>query len=702
MRRAAWLLALALGAPAGAQDKPASAPDAEGIEFFEKKIRPVLVDACYSCHSPQAKSLKGGLRLDTRDTVLKGGDSGPSIVPGDPDKSLLIKAIRGADENLAMPPKKRLPKEVVADFEAWVRRGAPDPRHGDPVAAADAAKVKGHWAFRPPVEPTIPAVKNAGWVRSPVDAFVLARLEAAGFKPQPEADRRTLIRRVTFDLTGLPPTPEEVDAFVSDKDPQAYEKLVDRLLASPAYGERWARHWLDVARYSDTKGYVFQEERRYPFAYTYRDWVVRAFNEDMPYDRFVTMQIAADRVVTGEDKRDLAAMGFLTVGRRFLNNQPDIIDDRIDVVTRGFMALTVGCARCHDHKYDPIPIKDYYSLYGVFASSEEPKDLPVISSGKKSPENLAYEKELERLKSEVDAFRAQRLAEKVKALRAAKAVADHLLAAREGASMKDEPLRELARKKDLTSYLLERWIARVKKDDAVFGLWTRYAGLPDGEFAEKAKGVKVDGPVADAFKAPPASLKEAAERYGKALAEAPEGSPLRQALHETTEVGLGDLDKLYNRKDRDEQRAREKKIEAHKASHPGAPEHAMVVTDRGSPVEPRVFIRGNPNNLGPQVPRRFLSVVAGENAAPFKDGSGRLELARAIVAKDNPLTARVFVNRVWGHHFGRPLVGTPSDFGLRSDLPTHPELLDWLAAGFRDGGQSLKQLHRLIVTSATY
>jgi hypothetical protein len=415
-------------------------------------------------------------------------------------------------------------------------------------------------------------VKKTDWVKTPIDAFVLAGLERKGLAPAPTADRRTLIRRVTLDLHGLPPTPEEVAAFEMDRSPDAYERLIDRLLASPRYGERWGRHWLDVARYADSKGYVFQEERRYPFAYTYRDYVIRAFNEDLPYDQFVLQQLAADQLPLGDDKRPLAALGFLTLGRRFLNNIHDIIDDRIDVTMRGLQGLTVGCARCHDHKFDPISQKDYYSLYGVFASSEEPKDLPLIAKPEQTAELVAFEKELAKRKAEVEKYREQH------------------------------------------------------KD-------------------EIAKG---------------------------------------------------------NRKFRDGLRALEAKVEEWQANSPIAPPRAMVLIDKPMPQTPHVFLRGNPNNPGPEVPRQFLEVVAGEKRQPFRQGSGRLELARAIVDRKNPLTARVLVNRVWLHHFGAGLVRTPSDFGLRGDPPTHPELLDWLAATFMDNGWSIKKLHRLILLSNTY
>src|SRR5579864_7089890 len=352
----------------------------DGAEFFEKNVRPLFAQRCWGCHAAGDHPM-GGLRLDSRESVLQGGSRGTAIVAGKPEESLLIRAVRQTSSTLRMPPGGKLTDPEIATLAQWVAMGAPWGSARVPQPEKTSQKF---WAFTPPKDSVVPAVKNSSWVKSPIDAFVLDALEAKGLTPAPPAGKRELIRRATFDLTGLPPKPEEVQAFLIDHEPDAFAHVVDLLLASPRYGERWGRHWLDVARYADTKGYVFQEERRYPFAFTYRDWVIRSLNEDLPYDQFLIQQIAADRLPLGEDKRPLAAMGFLTLGRRFLNRQPDIIDDRIDVLCRGTMGLTVACARCHDHKFDPIPTKDYYSLYGVFASSIEPKDPPLIGMGQKT------------------------------------------------------------------------------------------------------------------------------------------------------------------------------------------------------------------------------------------------------------------------------------------------------------------------------
>jgi hypothetical protein len=716
----AWALlvgsgGVTLGTPVP-QD-PAAA-DPEGIEFFEKKIRPVLAERCYECHSETAKRLKGGLRLDSKASMLKGGDTAPSIIAGDAEKSLLVKAIRQKDDDLKMPPKGKLTDEQISDFEAWIKRGAPDPRTGGASSKGiDIEKGRQHWAYRRPKEPPVPPVKNRAWVKSPIDAFVLAKLEERGLGPRAPADKRTLLRRATFDLTGLPPKPEEIEAFLADASPDAFAKAVDRLLASPRYGERWGRHWLDVARYSDTKGYVFREERRYPFSYTYRDWVVRALNEDLPYDQFLIQQIAADRLPLGDDKRPLAAMGFLTLGRRFINNVPDIIDDRLDVVCRGTMALAIGCARCHDHKFDPIPTKDYYSLYGVFASSNEPKELPLIDPPRKTPEMEDFQRQMAERRAEADKFREERYKELLPALRTPKMIAAALLAAHEARDLGDmEKIRSLAQKYEVTAFTIERWKAHLKKKDPVFALWAAYEALPEKEFASRAAAVKADGNplVAGAFATPPASLKEAAERYAALLAKFDKEAALEDAGEEAIRkvlrapdspvtVALADVEKLFNRAHRDKLNDITKKIDALSATHPGAPAHAMVMVDNATPTEPNVFVRGNPNNRGDKIPRQFVEILCPPGTrAPFKDGSGRLELARAIASKDNPLTARVLVNRVWGHHFGAAIVRTPSDFGTRCDPPTHPELLDWLALRFVEDGWSLKKLHQRILLSSAW
>jgi cytochrome c553 len=559
----------------------------EQLHTFESKVRPLLAEHCYSCHGPQKQN--NGLRLDSRAAILRGSDYGIVAEAGKPAESKLLKAIQHAEGVEAMPKKAdKLPPEAIAVLTDWVQQGLPWPEEAAPTAAVE--NWRQHWAFQPVVMPPVPVVKAADRVRQPLDAHVLAGLEKAGLTLSPEADRATLARRASLDLTGLPPTFDQVQAFVSDPAPDAWPRLVDGLLGSPNFGERWARRWMDIARYADTKGYVFQEERRYAYAYTYRDWLVSAFNNDLPYDRFLILQLAADRVTDWEKQpQDLAAMGFLTLGRRFLNSEPDIIDDRLDVVFRGTQGLTVSCARCHDHKFDPIPTADYYSLYGVFASSTEPNDKPLIGQPDNSPEYRAYQAELAKKEEAVAAFRRLHPPEPRKPL----------------------PYLDL-----LTPY------------------------------QEK----------------PP-----------------------------------------FNRRHRNQLRDLVKEVEKYKATNPAAPPRAMVMVDKPQPVEPVIFLRGNQGRHGPQVPRRFLKALTpGTERPAFSQGSGRLEMAQSIASPQNPLTARVWVNRVWTYLTGTPLVDTPSDFGVRTARPDHPELLDQLAAQFMAEGWSTKKLIRSILLSSTW
>ncbi|MDB5313701.1 MAG: Planctomycete cytochrome [Gemmataceae bacterium] len=695
--------------PAKTPGGPTPAGTPEQVEFFEKKVRPVLAEQCYSCHG--AKKQSAGLRLDTADGMKKGADNGPVVVPGDPARSRLVASVKRAGD-FPMPPKAALPADTVAALTEWVKMGAPFPEAAGTQAVADPRK---HWAFQPIKDPPLPQLRDPrGEVRNEIDRFVLAKLEEKGLAAAPRADKRTLIRRAHFDLLGLPPTADEVDAFEKDDSPQAFEKLVDKLLASPHYGERWGRYWLDVARYADTKGYVFQEDRNFPYAYTYRDYVIRSFNEDKPFDRFVVDQLAADKLPLGDDKRPLAAMGFLTLGRRFLNNTPDIIDDRIDVVSRGLMGLTVACARCHDHKFDPVPIKDYYSLYGVFASSVEPKEPPLIGGAPRTPEVEAFEKELAKREVNYTAEVAKRHGLAVAKLRSADSVAEYVRAVLDARGKPGDQIQGFVRDRDLTGFVFARWRAylteQLKQHSPVFSPLAQLRDIPETDFAAKAPaviaGLGADPAVLKALAdAKPKTFREAAAAVGKVIAGATKDQPALLAVlgpGGPTDIPVADAEKIFNRLDRDQLAAVRQKIDAFKASSPAAPPRAHVLNDTPSPVEPVVFLRGNPGNRGPAVPRQMPEVVAGAARKPFTDGSGRLELARSIVSPDNPLTARVFVNRVWIGHFGQGLVRTPSDFGVRSDPPTHPELLDWLAKRFMQDGWSVKQLHRRIMLSATY
>jgi Protein of unknown function (DUF1553)/Protein of unknown function (DUF1549)/Planctomycete cytochrome C len=694
----------------------AAEPNAAAIEHFETKVRPVLIEQCHGCHGP--KKSEAGMRLDSREAVLKGSEAGPVVVPGEPQKSKLIHAIHQTGA-LKMPPKGKLTAEAIEALTVWVKSGVPYPG-GAAVAKTDP---KTHWAYLPVRAEAPPAVNDKQGAPTAIDRFVQARLEAKGMSLAMTADARTLIRRVYFDLIGLPPSADEIERFVREyaaKPQAAYEALIDQLLASPHYGETQARHWLDLARYSDTKGYVFQEDRNYPYAYTYRDWVIRAFYDDMPYDRFIQLQLAADRL-NPTDKRDLAAMGFLTVGRRFLNNIHDIIDDRLDVTCRTFMGVTVGCARCHDHKYDPIPAKDYYSLYGVFASSVEPKDLPLIGEPERNADYLRFEQDLKKREDDLDALRRKLWAAHIDKLRKADTIAAYLVAARDIQGKSDRQIQTVVRERDLIPDALGRWRGLVFQDTnlaVVFGPLKALADLNDAEFEAKAPATlakalqaKVNSLVAKAFEgSKPATFKDAAAIYGKLIAahyRTPTKSEVAQAqiaeiLGPNGPAGIpyADADKIFNRDDRNKTNEARKKIDSFKAASPFAPPRAMVLAD-GPLQNPYVFLRGSPGNRGPNVPRQFLEVLSSERK-PFADGSGRLDLAKAIADPKNPLTARVLVNRIWITHFGHGLVRTPSDFGLRSEPPTHPELLDYLASQFIAKGWSIKQLHRAIVLSRTY
>ncbi len=702
-------------------------------QFFQQQVLPILENRCFECHSHQAPSAKGGLYLDSRSGWEQGGNAGSAIVPGDPDASLLIQAVRSVDEDFQMPPKgERLTAAQVAVLEKWVRLGAYDPRvRKGPEDETDARS--SHWAFQPVVTPELPEVARPDWVQTPVDAFILRRLEDQELAPSEPASRRTLIRRVYQDLIGLPPSVETVERFVEDRRPDAYRQLVDRLLASPAYGERWGRHWLDIARYADTKGYVFQEERRFPFSYTYRDYVIDAFNRDLPFDRFVQEQLAADHLELGDDPSPMAGMGFLTLGRRFLNNQTDIVDDRIDVVTRGLMGLTVACARCHDHKYDPIPTADYYSLYGVFASSQEPAERPLIAFDETTAAYRDFEKERKRRTEEWDTFRIT--SQKGGLAEARKRTGDYLLVLHDAAGINRSETENLVRSRKLGPVIAFRWQSKLKEpevaSDPVLGPWIRLTSQGNegfaarfGQWLEAPAGTDVSANpllVERLREAKPASIEALAAVYNELFVAVEEAETegldsestgteadweaVRQVVFASgapPNLPLDQATQLLDVRTQEKIRRLKRELDKLPATHPGAPPRAMALVDRGRLVDPVVFLRGKPGSRGPKVPRQFLEVLEGTDRKPFARGSGRLDLAEAITRPDNPLTSRVLVNRIWRQHFGVPLVATPSDFGVRADPPSHPELLDFLASRLVSDGWSLKGLHRLILLSATY
>ncbi len=614
MRRlAAFLVALA-GPALSAAEKPTAAQ----LDFFENKVRPVLVAECVRCHG--AKKQEAGLRLDTAAGLKKGTDAGPAVVAGEPDKSSLVAAVRRKGE-YPMPPDKELTKEQVEALVQWVKAGAAFPDGGAKPVAPDVAKT--HWAFQPVRDPVSPSV-NA---RTPLDKFVAQKLQEKGLTLSPQADKRTLIRRAYFDLIGLPPTAEEIEAFEADASADAFAKLVDRLLAMPQYGERWGRHWLDVARYADTKGYVFTEDRNYPYAYTYRDYVIRAFNDDKPYSRFVVEQLAADKLDLGADKTPLAAMGFLTVGRRFSNNIHDIIDDRIDLVGRGLMGLSIGCARCHDHKFDPIPTADYYSLYGVFNSSNEPKELPLIAEEERTPESLAFEVKLKKMEQDAADFQAKMYADILEPFKQPGSIADMLLATKETKGFPSDKADKWAVERKLDPRMLDRWRTAVASN-AVFSPWLALAAVPEKEFTAKATDAVASAKTANphiltALKdSKPQTIGEAAAVYAEVLASAAHGKPSADADWNalvTAMIGEGgitnplpaDTDKLTPIATKKIFRKLRNDAAVARAKSPFAPPRAMVMNDNAKPNEPVVFLRGNPGNRGPQIPRRMPVVTVG-------------------------------------------------------------------------------------------
>jgi len=599
VRRAIPLLALLLS-PAAVR-----AGGNDDADLFERRVRPVLVETCFKCHGGTKTS--GGLRVDALEHLLKGGESGPAIVPGKPEASLLLRGLRHESDDFKMPPKEKLPRETVEAFAKWIAAGAPWPKAAKP--APDAAGK--HWAFQPVRKP-----QAAG-----IDAILAESRREAGVRPAPPADRRTLIRRASFDLHGLPPEPERVEAFARDERPDAFARLVDELLESPRYGERWGRHWLDLARYADTAG----DDSDYPVpqARLYRDWVIDAFNRDLPYDRFLQEQLAGDLLAReGPPERfaeRVIATGFIAQAKRFATHKHEdmhlIIEDTINTLGQSVLGLTIGCARCHDHKYDPLTSADYYSLYGFFQSvvyphpgSEEehaPSEfIPLLPPG-----------ELKRREDAFQALHGPRLRSLEDAVRA---VEQGELAWREA-----ELKRELDRLKN-------------SSDRARFDEIRRDHGAAARALADE--------------------LKPARDELSALRAQSPSAQvPLAYAVKE------------------------------------------------GKPVDAKVQVGGDPKRTGAVVPRGAPRILHPPGAIEISNGtSGRLELARWIADPANPLTARVMANRIWQHHFGQPIVPTPSDFGFQGEPPVQPGLLDWLAATFVEDGWSIKSMHRRIMRSETY
>lgn len=843
----------------------------DDLEFFESKIRPVLVEHCYACHSEEAKSnnkLKGGLLLDTRQGLLVGGDSGPSVTPERPDQSLLISALR--HEDFEMPPSGKLPAQIIDDFTEWVRRGAFDPRNSATTAARPTIdyQMSGQfWSFKKPKGVPAPTNTDTSWAQTEIDRFIKARMEQEGLDPVEPASPRSLLRRATFDLTGLPPSPEEMRLFLDASQEttlkKAYSDAINRLLSSTHYGERWGRHWLDIARYAEDQAHTFGVRRR-EHAHEYRDWVIAALNNDMPYDQFIKMQLAGDLMPDAESspRTRLAGLGILGLGAIYYKNsdkaqaQADELDDRIDTITRGLLGLTVSCARCHDHKFDPIPTQDYYSLAGVFHNTRM-VDKPL------APQNVvdayrAAEQQVKQHENATKAFRDQRKSELAETQLANihKYMAAVWRYRQRRSNDRNTKIHTIADETELNRNWLERWEKFLRPDNKYLQSITSLqpwlnlpepnghdAGLPaavlvaaqtfehhlrdclderDGKLDKhKTKAVYVSQRVDKLH--PMVEIKldlKGADRLFLVITDAGDGinsdwgdwinprlvshdsekslldldwknattdhSKVRRNLNSAGQplkvagkiyptgigthafsvieyeippgyehfISQGGLDgsgegtiqfRIYTappsdlspKKDSPERQARkelvkrvfsssgifqindkdlpdrltdsqqqqlnalEAQVSAAKDALPPSLPMAHVIQDSGT-KDLHVYIRGDPSRLGPVAPRRFLRILTGRDRTPYTDGSGRLELANDIASPDNPLTARVIVNRVWQHHFGRGLVDTPSNFGTQGALPSHPELLDTLSVRFMKAGWSLKWLHREIMLSATY
>lgn len=782
-------------------------------DFFESNVRPLLVKHCQECHGD--KKQEGGLRLDSRDGWMRGGDRGATIHPGEPEKSLLIQAVRYKDSDLEMPPSKQLTKQEIAVLETWIKRGSADPRIESATtisAAMSLEEAKKFWAFQPVKAPAVPKDAGDRWSRNPIDAFVLAQLKQRRLTPVPVADRRTLIRRATFDLTGLPPTRDEIAAFLNDESENAFESLVERLLESPAYGERWGRHWLDIARYADTAG----DGSDYPVreAYKYRDWVIDAFNHDKPFDEFVREQIAGDILAKNGPAEAYAdrvtATGFLAIGKRYgykASPTYQYLDfaDVIDSVGRSMLGLSLGCARCHDHKYDPVSANDYYAFYGImqstkwaFPGGEEQKRPahfpPLVPAEEAAKLELAKKENLARLDREIAELKRERAelnpnvlaggtdlgfeaqkpgkppgkpwvsAGPIEVTTEAQSPFDQVhpkgkVGVRLGSGQPTDGLRYVfeyglratpgqqmhftvdfrpvasPQQKGAFRFYLGRGVVQslaveCSATSTEFAIrngtkWETIRNLTPGTwytlrltidpatkkysgivgtlddltvFEDKGTGASWDG-IADCFICDGFGHVEGAacardiDNIGLqsvAFGEPGTGPVAPRIVDAAAKERLAKID------------AQIKELTAQRKSIAATPAYPVAYgVGEGTPVNARLQQRGEPHRLGDEIPRRNLEVL-GSDLVAKGNGSGRIDLANWITRPSNPLTARVFVNRVWQWHFGQGIVTTPSDFGSRGEPPTHPELLDWLATKFIESGWSVKSLHRLIMNSRTY
>jgi len=686
------------------------------VEFFEKKVRPLLVAHCYECHS--AKDVKGGLLLDSAAGWQKGGDSGAAVVPHDPDASRLIDAIRYGNEDLQMPPSGKLPAEEIQILEQWVTQGAIDPRAAE--VAVSGSRLKGmsveegrkFWSFVPVHLPDVPVPANPNWVRTPIDAFVLAKLEANNLRPAFIADKRTLIRRATFDLTGLPPSPAEVTAFLEDESDDAYKRLIDRLLASPDYGVRWGRHWLDVARYADSNG--LDENLAFGNAWRFRDYVVDAFNNDKPFDRFLKEQIAGD-LLPDASLESRIATGFLVLGAKVLAEPDrekldmDTIDEQLDTTGKAFLGMTFGCCRCHDHKFDPIMQSDYYSLAAIFKSTKTFGDTNYGAIKHWNEYAFGTEEEkaaLKKIDEDVAAKKAAAATVKAEATNRLRSDVRSKAAVYLATAAGIDPdtslidLQALAEPLGLHARVLHHCRQHLKfhSDDPLFLKWRELQAVGDSSGIQQHYAALFAA--ADAALASAKTTNAAATSSGdntldaaRAALDDPSGflalPPKPEfALDPTTLTEFHRLSEIA-------------RIAESEAADEAS---AMSVVDGTVLTSLPIAVRGNHRNPGDPVPRNFPSVMRDEGSSvQLPDNqSGRLQLAEWLASPDHPLTSRVIVNRIWRWHFGRGLVASTDNFGVLGDKPTHPELLDWLAHQFATSGWSMKSLHRLIMTSSVY
>ena len=736
-------------------------------EFFETKVRPILANNCYGCHTDSAL---GGLRVDSGEALLKGGKKGPAVVAGDPEKSPLIEAVRHTNPKFKMPMGGKLKDEEIKALEAWVKAGAVWPKSAEPVkaAAADGKYVipeerRKFWSFQPLQTPAAPAVKDARWARTQIDKFVLAKLEREGLKPVRAASKRDLIRRAYLNLTGLPPSYEDIQAFEKDTTPNAFEKVVDKLLASPQYGERWGRYWLDVARFGEDDYRSLDPMRRgynpYPNAHIYRDWVIQAFNDDVPFDQFVKAQLAGDLMDEKQRHKTLPGTGFLGLGPWYYDNgavevtRADERHDRVDVVTRGFLGLTVGCARCHDHKYDPVPMTDYYSLAGVFMNTSY-HEYPMV------PEEVrakfkAIEEEVEQ-KNKVLREMQTNLSDQLSQSLAFQ-TANYLQGVWEVTGPKKTDKLMVVENRKLDYELLDRWTAYMAKETDKYDYKKPWQALMKNAKATPAQVKKA----AEAFQEQVVKImlakNELADENEIITAKSLEGTKKKKRANKPNEFitnddfcpgcglqlknmpesdmsfwtevfqrelsdsddpnammgGFGRMGKpgvlmfrgwsLESRVGGESQAMMAKvkeDIEASKKKLEPYYPYLHGVRDVEKPANIAVHKRGDPFNLGDEVPRHFLTVLSKGEPKTFSQGSGRMELAEEIAK--SPLAARVFVNRVWKGHFGTGLVDTPSNFGLTGEKPAIPELMEYLASSFVENGMSTKKLHKEIMLSSMY